>query len=76
MEKNPLPIAWPQTGTIEFYDYGLQYRKGLDWALKGISLRIEEREKVSSIYNPHFLEEDIDRIPDRRSHSLFYTGFF
>ncbi|XP_023680988.2 multidrug resistance-associated protein 1 [Paramormyrops kingsleyae] len=49
MDKNPLPIAWPQTGTIEFHDYGLQYRKGLDWALKGISLRIEEREKVGIV---------------------------
>lgn len=41
-----LPLAWPATGTIEFEEYGLQYRKGLDWALKGISLSIQEREKV------------------------------
>ncbi|KAJ8251179.1 hypothetical protein GJAV_G00218160 [Gymnothorax javanicus] len=44
-----LPESWPHTGTIEFHDYGLQYRKGLDWALKGISLHIQEREKVGIV---------------------------
>uniref|UniRef100_A0A8C7R182 ABC-type glutathione-S-conjugate transporter n=1 Tax=Oncorhynchus mykiss TaxID=8022 RepID=A0A8C7R182_ONCMY len=44
-----LPLAWPQTGTIEFQDYGLQYRKGLDWALKGITLKIQEKEKVGIV---------------------------
>lgn len=47
IEGSSLPLAWPQTGTIEFQDYGLQYRKGLELALKGISLHIHEREKVS-----------------------------
>ena len=42
-----MPLAWPQRGTIEFQDYGLQYRKGLELALKGITLHIHEREKVS-----------------------------
>lgn len=45
-EDISLPPAWPQTGTIEFQDYGLQYRKGLEFALKGISLHIQEKEKV------------------------------
>ncbi|XP_046899863.1 multidrug resistance-associated protein 1 [Hypomesus transpacificus] len=49
VEGSTLPLAWPQTGTIEFHDYGLQYRKGLDWALKGITLRIQEREKVGIV---------------------------
>ncbi|KAG5854427.1 multidrug resistance-associated protein 1-like [Anguilla rostrata] len=49
VESKPLPEAWPQTGTIEFHDYGLQYRKGLEWALKGISLQIQEREKVGIV---------------------------
>uniref|UniRef100_A0A8C7RCW9 ABC-type glutathione-S-conjugate transporter n=1 Tax=Oncorhynchus mykiss TaxID=8022 RepID=A0A8C7RCW9_ONCMY len=48
-EGSSLPLAWPQTGTIEFQDYGLQYRKGLDWALKGITLKIQEREKVGIV---------------------------
>ena len=41
-----LPLAWPTHGTIELEEFGLQYRKGLDWALKGISLSIQEKEKV------------------------------
>uniref|UniRef100_A0A4W5M0D8 ABC-type glutathione-S-conjugate transporter n=1 Tax=Hucho hucho TaxID=62062 RepID=A0A4W5M0D8_9TELE len=48
-EGSSLPLAWPQTGTIEFQDYGLQYRKGLDWALKGITLKIQEREKIGIV---------------------------
>ena len=51
VEGSSLPPAWPQRGTIEFQDYGLQYRKGLDLALKGITLSIQEREKVGP---PHF----------------------
>lgn len=46
IEGSSLPPSWPQTGTIEFQDYGLQYRKGLELALKGISVHIHEREKV------------------------------
>jgi len=46
IEGSSLPPTWPQTGTIEFQDYGLQYRKGLELALKGISVHIQEREKV------------------------------
>ncbi|KAM4634683.1 multidrug resistance-associated protein 1-like isoform 2-T2 [Polymixia lowei] len=49
VEGSLLPVAWPTTGTIEIEDYGLQYRKGLDWALKGISLSIQEREKVGIV---------------------------
>lgn len=44
-----LPAAWPTTGTIQFEDYGLQYRKGLDWALKGISISIQDKEKVGIV---------------------------
>uniref|UniRef100_A0A668AQY3 ABC-type glutathione-S-conjugate transporter n=1 Tax=Myripristis murdjan TaxID=586833 RepID=A0A668AQY3_9TELE len=48
-EGSLLPAAWPTTGTIETEDYGLQYRKGLDWALKDISISIKEREKVGIV---------------------------
>ncbi|XP_028254087.1 multidrug resistance-associated protein 1-like [Parambassis ranga] len=44
-----LPAAWPTTGTIQFQDYGLQYRKGLEWALKNISVSIQNREKVGIV---------------------------
>uniref|UniRef100_A0A672T625 ABC-type glutathione-S-conjugate transporter n=1 Tax=Sinocyclocheilus grahami TaxID=75366 RepID=A0A672T625_SINGR len=36
IEGSSLPPSWPQKGTIEFHDYGLQYRKGLELALKGL----------------------------------------
>uniref|UniRef100_A0A3Q2Y780 ABC-type glutathione-S-conjugate transporter n=1 Tax=Hippocampus comes TaxID=109280 RepID=A0A3Q2Y780_HIPCM len=49
IEDSSLPLSWPQTGTIEFQDYGLQYRKGLELALKGITLQIHEREKVGIV---------------------------
>uniref|UniRef100_A0A7N9AWT7 ABC-type glutathione-S-conjugate transporter n=1 Tax=Mastacembelus armatus TaxID=205130 RepID=A0A7N9AWT7_9TELE len=40
IEGSSLPQAWPHRGTIEFQDYGLQYRKGLELALKGITLNV------------------------------------
>ncbi|XP_024914255.1 multidrug resistance-associated protein 1 [Cynoglossus semilaevis] len=49
IEGSSLPAAWPQRGTIEFQDYGLQYRKGLELALKGITLQINERERVGIV---------------------------
>uniref|UniRef100_A0A7N6B9Z8 ABC-type glutathione-S-conjugate transporter n=1 Tax=Anabas testudineus TaxID=64144 RepID=A0A7N6B9Z8_ANATE len=49
VDGSSLPLAWPQKGTIEFMDYGLQYRKGLELALKGITLHINEREKVGIV---------------------------
>ncbi|MGH0124216.1 UNVERIFIED_CONTAM: hypothetical protein FKN15_024645 [Acipenser sinensis] len=49
LENSPMPPAWPQTGTIELRGYGLQYRKGLEWALKDISINIQEREKVGIV---------------------------
>uniref|UniRef100_A0A8C4NUQ3 ABC-type glutathione-S-conjugate transporter n=1 Tax=Dicentrarchus labrax TaxID=13489 RepID=A0A8C4NUQ3_DICLA len=49
VEGSSLPLAWPQRGTLEFQDYGLQYRKGLELALKGITLNIHERERVGIV---------------------------
>lgn len=47
IDGSTLPLEWPQKGTLQFQDYGLQYRKGLELALKGITLNINEREKVN-----------------------------
>ncbi|XP_071328193.1 multidrug resistance-associated protein 1-like isoform X2 [Trachinotus anak] len=49
LEGSMLPAAWPATGTIQFEDYGLQYRKGLDWALKDICINIHNRDKVGIV---------------------------
>uniref|UniRef100_A0A8D0CYJ5 ABC-type glutathione-S-conjugate transporter n=1 Tax=Sander lucioperca TaxID=283035 RepID=A0A8D0CYJ5_SANLU len=49
IEDSFLPAAWPTTGNIQFEDYGLQYRKGLDWALNDINIDIQDREKVGIV---------------------------
>lgn len=38
---------WPAEGRVEFLDYGLRYRSGLDLVLKGISFGVHGGEKVS-----------------------------
>ncbi|XP_061782919.1 multidrug resistance-associated protein 1-like [Nerophis lumbriciformis] len=48
-KNNYLQADWPSKGNIQFEDYGLQYRKGLDWALKGISISIQDKEKVGIV---------------------------
>ncbi|KAF3843965.1 hypothetical protein F7725_016013 [Dissostichus mawsoni] len=49
IEGSSLPLAWPQRGAIEFQDYGLQYRKGLELALKGITMQVHERERIGIV---------------------------
>ncbi|XP_049439277.1 multidrug resistance-associated protein 1-like [Epinephelus fuscoguttatus] len=49
LEDSLLPASWPTTGNIQFEDYGLQYRKGLDWALNDISINIQDKEKVGIV---------------------------
>ncbi|XP_077593671.1 multidrug resistance-associated protein 1-like [Stigmatopora nigra] len=41
--------GWPSAGSVQFEDYSLCYRKGLDWALKGISVSIRDQEKVGIV---------------------------
>uniref|UniRef100_A0A671WVL8 ABC-type glutathione-S-conjugate transporter n=1 Tax=Sparus aurata TaxID=8175 RepID=A0A671WVL8_SPAAU len=49
LEGSLLPAEWPTTGNIQFEDFGLQYRKGLDWALNDITISIQDREKVGIV---------------------------
>uniref|UniRef100_A0A8C5E025 AAA+ ATPase domain-containing protein n=1 Tax=Gouania willdenowi TaxID=441366 RepID=A0A8C5E025_GOUWI len=49
LEGHAPPASWPHTGTIHFDNYGLQYRKGLDWALRDICIDIQDREKVGIV---------------------------
>jgi ABC-type multidrug transport system fused ATPase/permease subunit len=44
-----LPRDWPQKGEIVFSDYSLQYRAGLEPALKAISFSIASHEKVGIV---------------------------
>ncbi len=38
--------AWPEEGRVEFSDYTVRYRPGLDLVLKGLSFTIQPGEKV------------------------------
>ncbi|TRY93238.1 hypothetical protein DNTS_014375 [Danionella cerebrum] len=49
LEESSLPTHWPRSGSIGFQEYGLQYRQGLNWALKEISLNVNNREKVGIV---------------------------
>ncbi|KND91987.1 ATP-dependent bile acid permease [Tolypocladium ophioglossoides CBS 100239] len=48
-EKNRPPASWPDKGNVEFVDYTTRYRSDLDPVLKGISLKINAREKVGIV---------------------------
>lgn len=43
------PEGWPANGKIEFRDYKLRYREGLELVLKGITCTINPREKVGVV---------------------------
>lgn len=40
---------WPQNGIVEFKDFQVRYRDGLDLVLKGINFTIRTQEKVGII---------------------------
>lgn len=44
--KSP-PEDWPSKGELEFVNYSVRYRKGLDLVLKGLNLQVHGGEKVS-----------------------------
>ena len=41
--------GWPKYGQIEFVDYKLRYRPGLDLVLKGLDAQINRGEKVGIV---------------------------
>uniref|UniRef100_A0A914VV15 ABC-type glutathione-S-conjugate transporter n=1 Tax=Plectus sambesii TaxID=2011161 RepID=A0A914VV15_9BILA len=48
-EENRPPSDWPSHGEIEFDNYQLRYRAGLDPVLKGISVNVKAQEKVGIV---------------------------
>ncbi|KAM4066434.1 ABC transporter transmembrane domain-containing protein [Hirsutella rhossiliensis] len=46
--KRP-PESWPDEGNVEFVDYSTRYRTDLDPVLRGISLKIQAKEKVGIV---------------------------
>lgn len=50
--KNPdysPPAKWPVDGKVEFKDYKVRYREGLDLVLRGISFSVKGGEKVGIV---------------------------
>ncbi|KAH7349425.1 metal resistance protein YCF1 [Plectosphaerella cucumerina] len=43
------PVAWPASGAVEFSNYSVRYREGLDLVLKNISLDIKSHEKIGVV---------------------------
>ncbi|NXV48363.1 MRP3 protein, partial [Uria aalge] len=46
--KSP-PEDWPSKGELEFVNYSVRYRKGLDLVLKGLNLHIRGGEKIGIV---------------------------
>lgn len=49
MSHKPLSKFWPVNGTVEFIDYSVRYRPGLDVVLKGVNFYINGGEKVGVV---------------------------
>ncbi|XP_061665901.1 ATP-binding cassette sub-family C member 3 isoform X2 [Syngnathoides biaculeatus] len=47
-DKKPLP-DWPIQGNVEFHNYSVRYREGLDLVLKNLSLSVKGGEKVGIV---------------------------
>uniref|UniRef100_A0A1Q3FS39 ABC-type glutathione-S-conjugate transporter n=2 Tax=Culex tarsalis TaxID=7177 RepID=A0A1Q3FS39_CULTA len=49
LQNSTLPRDWPEQGRVEFQDFQLRYRDGLDLVLKGISFTVEAGEKIGIV---------------------------
>ncbi|XP_053695520.1 multidrug resistance-associated protein 1 isoform X2 [Sabethes cyaneus] len=49
LPNSNLPRGWPEQGRVEFQDFQVRYREGLDLVLKGISFAVEGGEKVGIV---------------------------
>lgn len=44
-----LPVNWPESGRVEFRDFQVRYREGLDLVLRGITFTVQGGEKVGIV---------------------------
>ncbi|XP_058451158.1 multidrug resistance-associated protein 1 isoform X5 [Malaya genurostris] len=49
LSNSTLPRDWPEHGRVEFQDFQVRYREGLDLVLKGISFTVEGGQKVGIV---------------------------
>lgn len=49
LQNSTLPRDWPEQGRVEFQDFQVRYREGLELVLKGISFTVEGGEKVGIV---------------------------
>ncbi|XP_051958404.1 ATP-binding cassette sub-family C member 3-like [Xyrauchen texanus] len=47
-DKQP-PPDWPPEGNVEFMDYSVRYREGLDMVLRNLSLKVKGGEKIGIV---------------------------
>ncbi|XP_041829100.1 ATP-binding cassette sub-family C member 3 isoform X5 [Melanotaenia boesemani] len=47
-DKKP-PPEWPAQGNVEFHDYSVRYREGLDLVLRNITLNVKGGEKIGIV---------------------------
>lgn len=47
--NTPLPVNWPEAGRVEFRDFQVRYREGLDLVLRGINFTVQGGEKVGIV---------------------------
>lgn len=48
-EPDNVQKSWPETGSVEFKNYGLRYRDGLDLVLKNLNITIDSGTKVGIV---------------------------
>lgn len=46
LESSRPPEGWPTRGVVEFRNYSVRYRPGLELVLKNLTLRVQGGEKV------------------------------
>ncbi|XP_052050863.1 ATP-binding cassette sub-family C member 3 isoform X2 [Apodemus sylvaticus] len=49
VESNRAPEGWPTRGVVEFRNYSVRYRPGLELVLKNLTLRVQGGEKVGIV---------------------------
>lgn len=63
MEDKKPSSDWPPEGNVEFSNYSVRYREGLDLVLRNISLQVKGGEKVSNDFRTSRYKVLLLRLP-------------